>query len=68
MTTLVGAINRVLEAQRQLARPLGIVVSGHNGSGKSTMWRRHLSARLRIPLINADRMMLAVLPEPDRHQ
>ena len=65
MKTLVGAMSEVLEAQRLSAKPLGIVVSGHNGSGKSTMWRRHLSAKLQIPLINADRMMLAVLPEPD---
>lgn len=66
MTTLAGAMNRVLKAQRQSAKPLGIVLSGHNGSGKSTMWRKHLSAKLRIPLVNADRMMLAVLPEPNR--
>jgi predicted ABC-type ATPase len=28
------------------------------------MWRRHLSPRLQIPLINADRLLLAILPEP----
>ena len=30
------------------------------------MWRKHLSPRIRIPLINADRMMLSILPEVDR--
>lgn len=28
------------------------------------MWRKVLSPRLRMPLINADRMMLSILPEP----
>lgn len=65
MTTLGDAVARVLNVQTQSAKPLGIVVAGHNGSGKSTMWRKHLSSKLRIPLVNADRMMLAVLPEPD---
>ncbi len=27
------------------------------------MWRKVLSDRLQIPLINADRMMLSILPE-----
>ena len=27
------------------------------------MWRDHLSDRLQIPLVNADRMMLSILPE-----
>jgi predicted ABC-type ATPase len=43
---------------------LGVIVAGHNGSGKSTMWRRSLADRLEMPLINADRMMLSILPEP----
>ena len=41
-----------------------MVLAGHNGSGKSTMWRKRLSRQLQIPLINADRMMLSILPEP----
>ncbi len=65
MTTLARAVDRVSAAQRASARPLGIILAGHNGSGKSTMWTQHLSAHLRIPLINADRMMLSILPEPD---
>jgi len=44
-------------------RPFAIILAGHNGSGKSTMWYKHLSAKLRMPLINADRMMLSFLPE-----
>lgn len=28
------------------------------------MWRKRLSGQLQIPLINADRMMLSILPEP----
>lgn len=33
------------------------------------MWRNTLSSQLQIPLINADRMMMSILPEPgaDRH-
>ena len=66
MIDLAAAVSRVLHAQTASRRPLGVVLAGHNGSGKSTMWRKHLSPRIRIPLVNADRMMLAVLPEPDR--
>jgi predicted ABC-type ATPase len=65
MITLAEAIGRVSAAQAASAKPLGIVLAGHNGSGKSTMWRQHLSPYLQIPLVNADRMMLSVLPEPD---
>lgn len=64
MTSLSLAIDQVLAAQRQTQKPLAIIVAGHNGSGKSTMWRRSLADRLQIPLINADRMMLSILPEP----
>jgi predicted ABC-type ATPase len=38
-------------------------LAGHNGSGKSTLWRRSLADVAQIPLINADRMMLSILPE-----
>jgi predicted ABC-type ATPase len=41
-----------------------VIVAGHNGSGKSTMWKESLADALQIPLINADRMMLSILPEP----
>lgn len=64
MTDLSGAVEQILTAQQKTKKPLAIVLAGHNGSGKSTMWRKRLSGQLQIPLINADRMMLSILPEP----
>lgn len=66
MKSLPFALDRVLATQGAANKPLGIVIAGHNGSGKSTMWRDHLSSRLQIPLINADRMMVSILPEADK--
>ena len=66
MRVLPNAVDRVLEAQQASGKPLAIILAGHNGSGKSTMWRKHLSDKLRMPLVNADRMMLSILPEPNR--
>ncbi len=63
MTALSAAVDLLLASQSTTGKPLAIVLAGHNGSGKSTMWRRILADRLRIPLINADRMMLSILPE-----
>ncbi|WP_457301085.1 zeta toxin family protein [Phyllobacterium sp. P5_D12] len=63
MTQLSEAVEEILKAQRRTKKPLAIVLAGHNGSGKSTMWRQILSGQLQIPLINADRMMLSILPE-----
>ena len=64
MSALLEAMNRVLKEQRSLGKPLAIVLAGHNGSGKSTMWyRKDLANTFQIPLINADRMMLSILPE-----
>lgn len=54
----------MLAAQRSSGKPLAIILAGHNGSGKSTFWRKDLAPVLRIPLVNADRMMLSILPEP----
>jgi predicted ABC-type ATPase len=65
MITVDAAIGHVLAARERSKKPLGVILAGHNGSGKSTMWRRHLSPALQIPLVNADRMMLSILPEPD---
>lgn len=65
MIALASAVNEVLAVQSTSGKPLGIILAGHNGSGKSTMWRDHLSPRLQIPLVNADRMMLSILPEVD---
>jgi predicted ABC-type ATPase len=59
------AIDLVQQEQAGTGKPFGIIVAGHNGSGKSTMWRDWVSDQLQIPLINADRMMLSILPEPD---
>lgn len=65
MNPLEAAVEQILSAQRNTKKPLAIVLAGHNGSGKSTMWRLALSDQLQIPLINADRLMLSILPEPD---
>lgn len=63
MIDIGGALNVVLDAQHVSGKPLAVVVAGHNGSGKSTMWYRSLAETLRIPLINADRMMVSILPD-----
>ena len=65
MTTLVEAVTAIVAAKEKTGKPLAVVVAGHNGSGKSTMWSKTLSPMLRMPLVNADRMMLSVLPEPE---
>lgn len=67
MTDLGEAVEQIRQAQRTTRKPLAIVLAGHNGSGKSTMWRKTLSGQLQIPLINADRMLLSILPEPNRN-
>ncbi len=43
-------------------RPVAIVLAGHNGSGKSTLWYDRLADDLQIPLVNADRLTLSLLP------
>ncbi len=63
MASLDVSIKQVLELQRKSKKPLAVVLAGHNGSGKSTMWYRHLAPSLRMPLVNADRMMMSILPE-----
>ncbi len=65
MTTLRRAVEDILKVQARTDKPLAVIVAGHNGSGKSTMWRQTLADVLQIPLINADRMMLSILPEAD---
>lgn len=49
-----------------IRKAVGRYFAGHNGSGKSTMWNLHLADRFQIPLINADRMMMSILPEVTR--
>lgn len=63
MTKLVAAVDAILDAQKESNKPLAIILAGHNGSGKSTMWYRHLADKLQVPLVNADRMMMSILPE-----
>lgn len=64
MKNVKEAVDIALARQASTGRPLAVIVAGHNGSGKSTMWRTVLSDSLKIPLINADRVMLSILPEP----
>jgi len=54
-----------LLAQTQGPRPVAFVLAGHNGSGKSTLWYSRLAESLRMPLVNADRMMMSILPDAD---
>jgi predicted ABC-type ATPase len=61
---LAEAVADVLKAQTESGKPLAIMLAGHNGSGKSTLWYQRLAPMIRIPLINADRMMMSILPEP----
>jgi predicted ABC-type ATPase len=68
MTTLAEAVEQVRRRQLASDKPLAIMVAGHNGSGKSTMWTQRLAPRLQMPLINADRMMMSILPEPKRRR
>jgi predicted ABC-type ATPase len=63
MPGLKQAVNDILRAQRISKKPLAVILAGHNGSGKSTMWYNHLAAHFQIPLVNADRMMMSILPE-----
>lgn len=56
------AIRGILEPT---GKPFAIVLAGHNGSGKSTFWYQHVADELQIPLMNADRLMLSILPEPE---
>lgn len=57
------AVQAVL--QGATGKPFAIVLAGHNGSGKSTFWYDHVADDLQIPLMNADRLMLSILPEAD---
>jgi len=43
-------------------KPIAIILAGHNGSGKSTLWYDRLADDLQIPLVNADRLTLSLLP------
>jgi predicted ABC-type ATPase len=68
VTSIDHAVRAVKIAQQKSRKPLAIVLAGHNGSGKSTMWNTHLSPQFQVPLVNADRMMLSILPEPAKNK
>jgi predicted ABC-type ATPase len=53
------------EALAGANKPIAVVLAGHNGSGKSTLWYDRLADTLKIPLVNADRLTLSILPERD---
>jgi predicted ABC-type ATPase len=57
------AAAQVQAFQKKSGKPLAVILAGHNGSGKSTLWYEHLVHHFKIPLVNADRMMLSILPE-----
>lgn len=63
MRSLGDALQALQPYQQASEKPLAVVLAGHNGSGKSTMWHRHLVTTLEMPLVNADRMMMSILPE-----
>lgn len=63
MKSLGDALDALLPVQQASGKPLAVVLAGHNGSGKSTMWYELLAGTLQIPLVNADRMMMSILPE-----
>jgi hypothetical protein len=64
LNTIAEAVEIILRAQEATQKPLGVILAGHNsfrqigdvaiGAGRSAG----------MPLINADRMMLSILPEP----
>ncbi|MFP3562929.1 toxin [Paraburkholderia sp. SIMBA_030] len=62
--TINQSVADITSRAKKAGKPLAIILAGHNGSGKSTMWYDHLVDELRIPLVNADRMMLSILPVP----
>jgi predicted ABC-type ATPase len=63
VSKLISAIDEIVKEQESADKPLAVVLAGHNGSGKSTMWYSQLADKFQIPLINADRMMMSILPE-----
>lgn len=57
------ALDGIIKQHKDSNKPLAVILAGHNGSGKSTLWYNHLVNSFRIPLVNADRMMMSILPE-----
>lgn len=56
-------VQKVIAAHMESGKALAVILAGHNGSGKSTLWTAQLSEHFQIPLINADRMMMSILPD-----
>jgi predicted ABC-type ATPase len=56
------SIKSLLGARLDEGHPIAFVVAGHNGSGKTTLWYNWLADDLQIPLVNADRLTLSLLP------
>lgn len=66
--SIASAMDVIVSKQKAAGKPLAIVLAGHNGSGKSTFWyEKGIADSLQIPLINADRMMLSILPDPNKY-
>lgn len=63
-SNLIADAVSFVQRATSVEKPLAIIVAGHNGSGKSTMWYDYLVDEIQMPLINADRMMMSVLPPP----
>jgi len=61
-------LNSLLHVGVAEDKPTAIVLAGHNGSGKSTLWYTRLADGLQIPLVNADRLTLSLLPVADEDQ
>jgi hypothetical protein len=60
------SLERLLaQALAEEERPAAFVLADHNGSGKSSLWYQRLVDRLKIPLINADRLTASILASPD---
>lgn len=60
--TVIRSISEITMLARASGKPMAVILAGHNGSGKSTLWYDHIADELQVPLINADRMMLSILP------
>ncbi len=50
-------------AQSSRPKPVAFIVAGHNGAGKSTLWYERLAGKLQMPLVNADRLTMSILPD-----
>ena len=63
MITISQSLEEILSDHKKSRKPLAVVLAGHNGSGKTTFWYDHVVNRFQIPLLNADRIFMSILPE-----